>query len=562
MSVALNQFMELVQKIMGNPVYEGGFIYRGEPERYPEVSSNLWRKYKGCHYHDDFDIESLQKERVNAAKEHIPTLANNSVTIPISSIQADHKSRVTVAQSAVVTRRMIEAQHDLEMLTDMQHYGGETNLIDFTRDYFIALFFACDGSFDEDGRIITLDTRNDKVKQCLKEPSNPQNRIIAQKSVFIEPPKGFIEKNLSPRISIVPKEDKHYILKGLQIFHNISAETVYNDLHGFITRQKNHQELLGVHDAFHKGLNHHLKADRKKKEKKKKKHYDRALELYEAVLDDSQKKRYWDKDYRYKQTLYKTYNKVGFIYLHQGKLDEAEQCFWKVYDFEHARHNKKTAKNGIAYSYYEGLNNLPDNEKPPPKVIAESACGLGLTTCSKGFVDTAIDYYSNAIKIYPDYQDAYINRSEAHFKKGDQENALKDWLEVQSLIHRPLVQSLRYYPDFEKQYGVKLPGRRRIRAFTIFGRRIRVKTWREMVEKACSWFIFGAIQDQPDIRERLLNYPRFSEQPENFRAAQQIPQFGLYVETHGDSRALQKFVTQLIADFEYHEDSLIFEIFI
>ena len=541
---------------------EGRFIYRGEPEWYPEVSSNLWRKYKGCYYHDDFDIGSIQKEIVDAAKEHIPTLAKNPQTIPVHLVEDDHKKRVAVAQSAVVTRRMIDEQRDFEILTDIQHYGGETNLIDFTRDYLIALFFACDGSFDEDGRVITLNTRNNKVRQCLKEPVNPQNRIIAQKSVFIEPPKGFIEKNLSPRISIVPKEDKPYILTGLQIFHNISAETIYNDLQGFITRQKNRQELCGVHDTFHRGLNYHLKAVEEKEDIEKNKHYDRALELYEAILDDSQKKRYWDKDYRYKQTLYKTYNKVAFIYLHQDKLDQAEQYFWKVYDFEQARHNKKTSKDGMAYSHHKRLNALPDHEKPPPKVIAESACGLGLTAFSKGSVDTAVHYYSTAIKICPYYQDAYINRSEAHFKKGDQENALRDWLEVQSLIHHPLVQSLRYYPDFEKQYSVKLPGRRRIRAFTIFGRRIWVKTWKAMVEKACGWFIFRAIQEQPDIRERLLNHPRFSEQPENFRAGQHIPQFNLYVETHGDSRTLQRFVTRLITDFGYHEDSITFEIFV
>ena len=255
---------------------------------------------------------------------------------------------------------------------------------------------------------------------------------------------------------------------------------------------------------------------------------------------------------------------MAFIYLHQDKLDQAEQCFWKVYDFEHARQNKMTAKDGIAYSYYGRLNDLPDNEKPPPKVIAESACGLGLAAYSKGFVDTALDYYSSAIKICSYYQDAYINRSEVHFKEGDQENALKDWLEVQSLVHHPLVQSWRYYPDFEKQYGVKLPGRRKIRAFTIFGRRMFVKTWREMVEKACYWFIHYVGQVQPDLKEKLLSYSRFSEQPENFRAGQYIDAWGinLYVETHGDSCALQKFVTQLIADFEYHEDSLIFEIFI
>ncbi len=531
MQIAFHEFMEKVQAAIGYSrragglliTTEGGFIYRGEPECYPEVSSSLWRKYEECHYYkahhsyDDFDMESLQKELINAAKEHIPTLANNRVTIPVSSVETDHKSRVTVAQSASVTWNMLEEQRDLEILTDIQHYGGETNLIDFTHDYLIALFFACDGSFDEDGRIITLDAKNNKVKQCLKEPSNPQNRIIAQKSIFVEPSKGFIEKNLSPKMSIVPKEDKHYILKGLEIFHNISAKTIYNDLHGFITHQKAHQEPCGVHDAFHRGLNHHLKAEKKKKKKKKNKHYDKALMFYDQAL-------------AYNSTYHQARNKKGFIHLKRDELDEAKQCFERALSYSH-------------------------NTKPPEKVIAESYRGLGRVEDGKGALDGAIFNYNVAIEKHPKYYEAYMDRSAAYFKKGDQENALTDWLEVQSF---------RCYPDFEKQYGVKLPGRRKIRAFTIFGRRIWVKTWREMAEWACYWFIFYVGQVQPDIEERVLSYPRFSERPENFRAGQHMHVWNtnLYVETYGDSRTLQKFVTRLITDFGYHEDSITFEIFV
>ena len=37
---------------------------------------------------------------------------------------------------------LTEKARDFEILTEIQHYGGKTNLIDFTTDYFIALFFA------------------------------------------------------------------------------------------------------------------------------------------------------------------------------------------------------------------------------------------------------------------------------------------------------------------------------------------------------------------------------------------------------------------------------------
>ena len=329
-----------------------------------------------------------------------------------------------------------------------------------------------------------------------------------------------MKKNLSPQIRKIPKADKAYILEGLRIFHNISAETIYNDLHGFITYQKARQEPCGVHDAFHRGLNHHLKADRKKKKKKKNKHYNKALKFYDQALT-------------YNSTYHQAYNKKGFIHFNRADLDEARKCF----------------------EY--GLNCF-DKRNSSEKVSAESYRGLGLVEDSKGHVDGAIFNYNVAIRKYPDYHEAYIDRSATYFKKDDQKNALKDWLKVQSLM---------CYPDFEKKYDVKLPGRRKIRAFTIFGRRICVKTWREMVKQACTWFIFyagqdPANQDQSDIEERLLNHPRFSKQPTDFRAEQPIPQFGFYVETHGDSRALQKFVTRLITDFGYHEDSITFEIFI
>ena len=51
---------------------------------------------------------------------------------------------------------------DFETLTELQHFGGYTNLIDFTTDSHIALFFACDGSRGKPGRIILLEKTEEK----------------------------------------------------------------------------------------------------------------------------------------------------------------------------------------------------------------------------------------------------------------------------------------------------------------------------------------------------------------------------------------------------------------
>ncbi len=107
----------------------GGYLYRGEPEHYQEkpyfgkVSSNLYRVFLSDKRFDvedeQFDIENLQNAVLNVSKQF---------------------SRKPVSE--------------LEHLSEIQHYGGKTNLIDFTKNYHIALFMACDDAPDKNGRII------------------------------------------------------------------------------------------------------------------------------------------------------------------------------------------------------------------------------------------------------------------------------------------------------------------------------------------------------------------------------------------------------------------------
>ena len=200
----LSAVFEKIQEIVAKSS-DGDYIYRGEPEHYKEqpydekVSSNLWREYykidMGIHA-----IEEIQKLELKDAKRYV---------------NGD----------------------EFETLTQLQHYGGKTNLIDFTTDYLIALFFACDGSYDKPGRVILLSkTEEIKEKYRIEEPRNPQNRVIAQKSIFVQPPKGFIEPEPDDVINIC-KSLKLPTLEYLRKYHNISTETIYNDIYGFIKSQ-------------------------------------------------------------------------------------------------------------------------------------------------------------------------------------------------------------------------------------------------------------------------------------------------------------------------------------
>ena len=194
---------EIIEKSAG-----ADFLYRGEPERYKKVSSTLYRTL-----YQRLSLDGFDSEMVNLTKfqdEKLKEVRNYT-----------HENQ----------------KEDFELLTELQHYGSKTNLIDFTTDYHIALYFACDGSHDKDGRVILL-KRNEETKEKynIEKPQTPLNRVIAQKSEFAQPPQGFIEfKDIN--VVCVPRHLKQWILMHLQKFQDISTQSIYNDLHGYIRHE-------------------------------------------------------------------------------------------------------------------------------------------------------------------------------------------------------------------------------------------------------------------------------------------------------------------------------------
>ncbi|MFD2573684.1 FRG domain-containing protein [Spirosoma soli] len=46
--------------------------------------------------------------------------------------------------------------YDLELLSLVQHYGGSTRLLDFSKSLWVSLWFACTDKVDEDGLLVCL----------------------------------------------------------------------------------------------------------------------------------------------------------------------------------------------------------------------------------------------------------------------------------------------------------------------------------------------------------------------------------------------------------------------
>ena len=369
----------------------GGYIYRGERKLHKEhpyygkVSSNLWREY-GID-HEDFDIEVIQKELLNAAKKHIGQL-------PLDYTASEDTDET----------------NDFEILTDIQHYEGKTNLIDFTTDYFIALFFACDGSPNEEGRVILQKT--DLIKNWIKYPQNPRHRVIAQKSVFVRPPRGFIEPQ-EDDIVIIPKNQKQSMLQHLRKFHGISTETIYNDLHGFIRNQDIHGD---VYTHFYRGVAYGNRGDEATDIKEKQKEYEKAITHYTKAIELN-------------PNFAEAHCNRGLVYANKDDLNSAIQDFNTAIElnpnFAEAYYNRGFAYNNkgdfdTAIKDFDTAIHLNPN-------YMEAYNNRGCVYNSKGDFDTAIKDLDTAIHLNPNYMEAYNNRGFVYNSKGDFDTAIKDY---------------------------------------------------------------------------------------------------------------------------------------
>ena len=400
---------------------EGDYIFRGEPECYPKVSSTLYRQYEKI-LTDRANVEAFQNEMLIAAKEHLPGTTSDFET-PVRRLGA----AIGIAS---------EPDHDFETLTELQHYGGKTNLIDFTTDSRVALFFACDGSPSKNGRVIFR--KKGDIKELVenpREPIHPLNRVIAQKSIFVRPRRGFVEFDPDKDVVVIPVVLKKPMLEYLQKYHNISAKTVYNDLHGFIRIQDIHHK---AYEAFYRGLSAADKGD-----------LDKAIQNYDKAIE-------------LKPDFFGAYNSRGIAYSRKGDFDTAIKDFTTAIelkpDFAGAYNNR-----GIAYvkkrDFDKAIQNYDKAIELKPR-LAEAYCGRGVAYGEKRDFDKAIQDLTTAIELKPDDADAYCNRGEAWMHMSEWDKAKEDltFAKTRGLdIIASFQNDYENVADFEQKNGVQVP---------------------------------------------------------------------------------------------------------
>jgi len=418
---------------------DGDYIYRGESNKdYDKVSSTLYRQYGAESEYFNY----VQTKILQEAKDYTPE------------------------------------KSDDEILTQLQHYGGKTNLIDFTTDFLIALFFACDGHPEKDGRVILL--KRDSLQGEIVRPWKPVNRVTSQKSIFVRPPKGFVEPDKEIPI---PQAYKQNILEYLERYHGISTKTIYNDLHGFIKRQakydraytkfyqgltaykeKNYEEAIEHYDesirlnpqfaaaynnrgAAKVGLGQHKKALGRCGE---------ALKLYREAVED------YDKVIDLNRQDAAAYNNRGAAKAHLGQHNKAIEDYDKAIrlksHFAEAYNNRGLAKAHLGkhdeaiadYDLAIGFN--PQD--------AEVYKNRGAAEAHLGHYDEAIADFREAIRRNPQYAEAYYNRGIAQLCLGEMEKAKEDLVQAKEKGLDIVALFKEEYGDcehFDQKSGVKLP---------------------------------------------------------------------------------------------------------
>ena len=395
-----SEIQKLLQEIRRQSP-QGEYVYRGESEQHGKIASGLYRKYKDAIQADEFDIQTAQKEMLKQVKAYT------------------------------------DFTDETDVLTELQHYGGKTNLIDFTTDYLIALFFACDGSFEQAGRIILL---NKKTNQgTITSPKkNLNNRVISQKSIFFQSPKGYLDEKDYAVIPI-PKEMKQPLLDYLGKYHGITTHTIYSDIFGYIQNQGKHQT---AYTEFYIGLTFY----KEEKYEEAIKRYDQAIDInpqfaeaynnrgitkdllgrHEEAITD------YNEAIRINPQLAEAYYNRGttkdLLGRHEKAIADYDQAIRINPQYAQAYYNRGNAKGELG-QHEEAIADYDEAIRINPQ-YAQAYCNRGTAKLALGQHDDAIADYDHAIRINPQFAKAYYNRGIVKGMLGSYEKAIADFNEA------------------------------------------------------------------------------------------------------------------------------------
>lgn len=307
-----------------------------------------------------------------------------------------------------------QQRSDLELLAELQHFGAATCLIDFTRNAFIALWFACQQSASGDaanGKVFAvrvdepvhfktvthellasedIDTffaEDDEGRYPLYQwqPKHQNNRIIAQQSVFIF---GGAQIDVAAEC-VIFKSSKRELLVSLEKLSGISEGALFPDFDGFA--RLNAQNRVSIQSDPAAYLDRAVEAHQEGK-------WDDALAYYDEVLSLKPDSHIQARVYTGRGLIYRSKEEFDLAIAHLTKAIEL------TVDDAHAYNNR-----GLAYGLRAEIYGDAENRE---RAVED--------------MDSAIKDYDAALARNPDFSDAYNNRGAAYLFKDEFELAIAD----------------------------------------------------------------------------------------------------------------------------------------
>ena len=273
---------------------------------------------------------------------------------------------------------------DLEILAYLQHQGAATPLMDWSRSFAVALWFACDENKDEegkdkDGRVVMMNIlanldkkityitseNMDKAYAKLKEnkiyyfePASTLERIISQSSVFLFSKKEPLVLGIEE--VLIPHSEKKKLREEISLLFGIDKTSLYDDFVGFAARNKPEEKIT----------------------------LDEIIETTTKMISSARS----DDD---KELLASSYDTRAITWIEKGNFDKALADFNKVVELY--------PKNALAY------------------------INRGSLRLDRDEIGKALEDFNQAIELAPRYALAYIGRGDASFKRNEFDEAIVDY---------------------------------------------------------------------------------------------------------------------------------------
>ena len=268
------------------------FIYRGISKFYPYSNPDSYKNKKPAidEVMSDFILSGLSvKLHHNSDNKKF----KNDQDFPHAYIKVNYIHAIEhLLRNARkhYPERYPQSVSDLNVLADIQHNGGATCLVDFSKNILTSLWFACNDDFENDGFLYCYDIMEDMIvndnlifiKQqeeslpirslilqtyketnissdsnarfCLWEPSPMNNRILRQDSLFVFGIEKFSVIDHGIKVIRIPAEHKLCILRAMKGLFNISRNTIYNDYVGYASvNNKNASDYGLCNTSYNKG---------------------------------------------------------------------------------------------------------------------------------------------------------------------------------------------------------------------------------------------------------------------------------------------------------------------